>query len=68
MQPRGPEPASALGVRDAHRPGPLVEQRRDALDVRAALGGDDGPGGEGHRVTSGATVPTLKRGLDETLC
>ena len=69
VQPGRLDPAGALGFRHAHRASPLVEQRRDPLDVRPALGGDDGPGGEGHReISPRPMVPTLKRGLGGTLC
>ena len=45
VQPGRPQPAGTLALGHAYGAGPLGEQRRHALDVRAALGGDDRPGG-----------------------
>src|SRR2546423_1525204 len=63
VQPRRLEPAGALALGDVHCRRPRGEERRYTLDVRAALRGDDGPGGEGHRGLVRPIIPALKSRL-----
>src|SRR3989475_9311985 len=58
VQPGRLEPARALALGRVHRRRPRRQERRHTLDMRAALRGDDGPGGQRHQVRTAVSAAT----------